>query len=297
MPRPEALPPEPKPKMPATKAVFAFLLALFLDALKFVCNFLIFFAPLIVGFLAGTYADSAGLPSWASNAIGVVAGGGAVALEAAGGAAVVATLGAIMSVVIGFVGWLFFIGWFLITGVPMVTRPGRFLKIVWGFVGSTVPILNSLPTFTLSIGSIILGARREDREERKKWEVKRQEAQAKRVQAERMRLAYVRRKQEQMMEQEIGEEAVVEEEAEAMREEVGREGAAAREAAGIARRRREGGAYAGEAPERQASNDELYAPYENLQTSNLPSPTANPEIIGPAANDPLYGGRIHREAA
>ncbi len=289
MPREEALPPEPKPKMPARKAVFAILLAVLFDALKFVCNFLIFFAPLIAGFLAGVYASSSGLPSWASGAIGVIAGGSTAVLEAAGGAAVVGVVGAIMSVIIGFMGWLFFIVWFLITNVPMLTSPRRFLKIVWGFVTSSVPILNALPSFTIFIGRIILDVRKEDRAARKTWDEELQEAHVRLQQAQLTRLARARLMQEQMLAREIGEEEIAVE-----AEEAGEEREAI-EAVGMARRRQGARSYEGEGGKQRAANDELYAPYEEARTPE-PGPAFEPRKLGPAANDPQYGG-IHREAA
>lgn len=207
---------KPRAKMPGWKFAFCIGLALIFDLLKFIFSLFIFFGPVIAGAVAGAYvADNplaASIVSGATRAVGYIGSAGLseVAISASGGeldpgkhapeiaAAVVAAatgltlpevyeaLGIVLAMVVGLVGWIFFFLFFVLSRVNLF-KEAAFLKMMYGFVVSEVPLVDMIPTFTPAIWSIVRGVRKSDARELKSWEERMNAAWERQRQTARMR--------------------------------------------------------------------------------------------------------------
>ncbi len=170
MARADSLLQEPKPHMPLSKTVIAISLAAFFDALKFGCSIFIFLGPVLAGFAAATWVESkaGGLLGERAADLGVAAGALVGVGTGVWGAPVYMVLGIVLGMAVALFGWMFFLTWFLFSGVPLF-KSSRLIAILAGWITSEVPFVGALPTFTVSISHIVLSARRDDKERLKKW--------------------------------------------------------------------------------------------------------------------------------
>lgn len=179
-------------------------LALTFDFLKFIFVLFIFFGPLITGAaVAAAVRSNAGTISTICNFFGALPGGqlclvqqimGTDATAAVAGAAtavaagvfagpVFEAIGIIMSMAVGFMGWLvfwlLFILLFISSRKRLFENGGRIVAIVAGFLVSVVPFLNAAPSFTLAIGHIVRGLRHEDKRANEAYATKQAELMSK----------------------------------------------------------------------------------------------------------------------
>ncbi len=159
--------PEPKARMPLWKAVMLIVIGAFLDATKFVCAFLFFFAPVVAGgAVAGQYGAFAG---WLAGA----AVAGAELFPAIGGG--VEFAGVALAIFLSIAGWIGIIGFLVLSGtVRLWGEEGiqHMLALFGGFGLSLVPLIDSLPTFTISLARVSHVIRKQDKKHLAEWKKK-----------------------------------------------------------------------------------------------------------------------------
>ncbi len=173
---PEDPGPPPKEHMPLVKYGVSLAVAVFLDALKFVCNTLVLAGPFIAEEAAEIYAKTQHWPDWAAHLANYAVTGGGVALEITQPwlAGAVETIGIVLALVIGFLGWALFVVWFLLNGVSILKHgTRRVLALGLGWVASEVPLLDMLPTFTPTVWWICHDERKLYKRRLREWERKR----------------------------------------------------------------------------------------------------------------------------
>lgn len=257
--------------MSGLKASLAISFAVVLDLLKLLFNTFIFTAPFFVAAGAVVASNQSSWTRWLPDAaVGAAAGGLVAGLELFG-APIIATaiyaMGALLAFFTSLTGWLVFCAWFFLSGIFMSMRPARiFGKMAAGAIGSLIPFVNILPTFTPVIASIVFDVRRKDAEKRKTWLKKKKEAEEEQMRAMGERALFARATQE---------ETVVEAESEAMAAE--NEAVASAEAnEAVARKEEE---------ERMAREESFLDPQKR-------GPLVGAPVYGPRTNDERYGGKI-----
>jgi len=166
--------------MTGIKTALSYGFAVVFDFLKLLFSFLMFTGPFIAAEAAKMYAESQGLPSWLSGFVFYLAGGSMAAVEiwVPQVALAIEALGALMAIVIGFMGGLFMFVWFTFVCRIMPWQKGS-TTLIWmavGWVMSLIPFVNMFFPQTIATWRIVAGQRKADREKLKEWE----EAEAKR---------------------------------------------------------------------------------------------------------------------
>src|SRR6185437_7845436 len=124
--------PPPDASMPVTRALLFMGLAALFDALKAFFVLFLVTLPLSAGYIAQAAAGG-GWVGWAAGWATTIGIGGAEAVVPFAGGAV-ESLGIIMAMLIGFIGWLLFAVLFFLAGIPFWNRGGRnFLRMISGW--------------------------------------------------------------------------------------------------------------------------------------------------------------------
>ena len=126
------------------KATPLLLVAAVFDALRFMCEWLIFFGLAVAAAVCSYFVSS-------DNAIATMVGTASCSLLAAGGgilaAPVLETFGIVMGMAVGLLGWLI-IAVALLRGNARIFR-ANFLWMLLALLGSEIPLVGSVPFITL----------------------------------------------------------------------------------------------------------------------------------------------------
>ena len=149
-PRParRGAPSSPPPKvMTWPKAIPALVFAVLFDALRFMFEQFWFFGPAIAAAYCTTKVSGVVGTSIGST----LCGAGATAIGTVGSPAIVA-FGVVMAMAVGFSGWLIIGGWLMATNARIFTEnTGHSLWFVGSLLISEIPIVGSIPGFTIII--------------------------------------------------------------------------------------------------------------------------------------------------
>lgn len=125
------------------------------DGLRFVCDWLFIFGPLLVGAGAGVLANVAAGGGTAGHVAGVVAGVVGVGGTTFFGDEALAPLGEILGVVVGILGWLT-VGLLLMISNPRIFKEnaGHLLWTLLNFLVSELPLVGGLPLLTARVWTL-----------------------------------------------------------------------------------------------------------------------------------------------
>lgn len=137
---------KPPEAMTWRKASLVLILAIIFDALRFMCQQLWFFGPVIVALYCNAKVGGWFGSVWGLTATACTAGATALGIY---GLPVIATLGVIMAMALGLIGWLI-IGFITITTNRRIfaENPANTLWFVGSLLVSEVPFIGALPAFT-----------------------------------------------------------------------------------------------------------------------------------------------------
>jgi hypothetical protein len=231
---------------------------------KFMCELLVFFAPLFAGIFAYSAVNGPEAIKEAAAA-GVTLAAGALSIA---GAPIIQVIGIVLAMLVALVGWLFFLSFFALSGINMFKSGSRFTTAIGGFITSAIPLINIFPTFTISIARIVWSVRSEDKKDLAAWEESNRNREALRARQQQMVALQAQQAQAVQVESTLAEEESVEEEQELEVETQAQEEAA------------QSGNQQG------AANDDVYNPAEDEATHGGEYANWRPN----AANDPVYGG-------
>jgi hypothetical protein len=157
--------------MNAMKATILMSLALVFDVLKFMATQLWIFGPALVGGAAGV-AVASQYGALAGKAAGLITGAASGAAELIPGvAAGVELIGVILALAIGLLGWLILITVMASFRIRFFKGESRnFLRLFVGFLVSEIPLIDALPSFTVSTWLIIRGEYKAQKEAKAKYD-------------------------------------------------------------------------------------------------------------------------------